>query len=157
VRKLVSKRRVGSKGIERHEAAQTSYQRVLDSGVPAPNTHRLEAQLRTLDLIALALEIQRTLDLLRFFSFLELMSASLSQRRGLPRLDVGGSNPVGHGRRNSVRMRPTIMSRVCSGCAPTGTQWDAAYRVLQRSAGSRIAQSQCVEARTHLNPLPSTI
>ena len=65
VRKLVSKRRVGSKVIKRYDAAQTPYQRVLASGVlTAVHRQRLEVQFRTLDPIAVALDIQRTLDLL---------------------------------------------------------------------------------------------
>lgn len=65
VRKLVSKRRVGSKVVKRYDAAQTPYQRVLASGVlGVTQQHRLEAQLGALDPIALATDIQDALDVL---------------------------------------------------------------------------------------------
>jgi len=65
VRKLVSKRRVGSKVIKRYDAAQTPYQRVLAAGLLTTDQRRaLAQQMATLDPIALARDIQLTLDLL---------------------------------------------------------------------------------------------
>lgn len=65
VRKLVSKRRVGSKVIKHYDAAQTPYQRVLAAGVlTADQRLALEQQVRALDPISLARDIQLTLDLL---------------------------------------------------------------------------------------------
>jgi hypothetical protein len=65
VRKLVSKRRVGSKVIKRYDAAHTPYQRVLAAGVLTPEQRQvLDQQLQTLDPIALARQIQQTLDVL---------------------------------------------------------------------------------------------
>lgn len=65
VRKLLSKRRVGSKVLKRYDAAQTPYQRVLAAGVltPAPR-QALAEQFQALDPIALARDIQQTLDVL---------------------------------------------------------------------------------------------
>jgi integrase-like protein len=65
VRKLVSKHRVGAKTIKRYDRPQTPYQRVLAAGVLSPpQQHALAAQLAALDPIALARDIQRTLDTL---------------------------------------------------------------------------------------------
>ena len=65
VRKLVAKRRVGSRVIKRYDAAQTPYQRVLATGLlPAAQQERLAQQFQTLDPIALAREIEQTLDVL---------------------------------------------------------------------------------------------
>jgi len=65
VRKLLSKRRVGSKVLKRYDAAQTPYQRVLAAGVlTADQQHALAGQFHALDPIALARDIQQTLDLL---------------------------------------------------------------------------------------------
>jgi integrase-like protein len=65
VRKLVSKRRVGSKVVKRYDAAQTPYQRVLAAGVLSLEQRQcLDQQLRALDPIALAQQIQQTLDVL---------------------------------------------------------------------------------------------
>jgi transposase InsO family protein len=63
VRKLLSKRRVGSKVLKRYDAAQTPYQRVLAAGgLPAEQRQALAAQCAALDPIALARHIQQTLD-----------------------------------------------------------------------------------------------
>ena len=65
VRKLLSKRRIGSKVRKRYDAAQTPYQRVLAAGgLPAEPRQALAAQFAALDPIALARDIQRTLDVL---------------------------------------------------------------------------------------------
>jgi hypothetical protein len=65
VRKLMSKRRVGSKVVKRYDAAQTPYQRLLATNVlPAEQRQRLDQQLRALDPIAVARDIQQTLDVL---------------------------------------------------------------------------------------------
>lgn len=65
VRKLLSKRRVGSKALKRYDAAQTPYQRVLAAGgLTAEARQALAAQFAALDPIALARDIQRTLDVL---------------------------------------------------------------------------------------------
>jgi len=65
VRKLRSKHRVGSKVLKRYDTARTPYQRVVAAGVLTPEQHlALDQQIRTLDPIALALEIHRTLDTL---------------------------------------------------------------------------------------------
>src|SRR4029077_14830229 len=63
VRKLRSKRRVGSRVLKRYDVAQTPYQRVLAAGeLPAEPRQALAAQFAALDPIALARDIQRTLD-----------------------------------------------------------------------------------------------
>jgi len=66
VRKLLSKRRVGSKVLKRYDAAQTPYQRLLASGgaLSAEQRQMLAAQYAALDPIMLAQDIQRTLDVL---------------------------------------------------------------------------------------------
>jgi hypothetical protein len=65
VRKLRSKRRVGSKVVKRYDVAQTPYQRVLAAGgLPAEQRQTLAAQFAALDPIALAQDIQQTLDML---------------------------------------------------------------------------------------------
>ncbi len=65
VRKLLSKRRVGSKVIKRYDDARTPYQRVLAAGVLTPEQHAVLAQqAHALDPIALARDIQQTLDVL---------------------------------------------------------------------------------------------
>jgi hypothetical protein len=65
VRKLVHKRRVGSKVRKHYDAAQTPYQRLLVTQALTPLARqRLEQQFRALDPIALAREIQQTLDVL---------------------------------------------------------------------------------------------
>jgi hypothetical protein len=65
VRKLRSKQRVGSKVIKRYDTAQTPYQRLLAAGVLGPAQHQvLAAQHAALDPIALARDIERTLDTL---------------------------------------------------------------------------------------------
>jgi len=65
VRKLRSKRRVGSKVLKRYDAAQTPYQRVLAAGVLTPEQRKaLAQQVHALDPIALARDIQQTLDVL---------------------------------------------------------------------------------------------
>ena len=65
VRKLRSKRRVGSRVLKRYDVAQTPYQRVLAAGaLPAEQRQALPAQFAALDPIALARDIQRTLDVL---------------------------------------------------------------------------------------------
>jgi hypothetical protein len=65
VRKLLSKRRVGSKVVKRYDAAQTPYQRVLAAGaLTAEPRQALAAQFIALDPIALARDIQHTLDVL---------------------------------------------------------------------------------------------
>jgi Integrase core domain len=65
VRKLVSKRRVGSKILKRYDAAQTPYQRVIAAGVlTAEQRQILDQQFRALDPIALAREFHQTLDVL---------------------------------------------------------------------------------------------
>jgi transposase InsO family protein len=65
VRKLLSKRRVGSKVLKRYDAAQTPYQRVLAAGgLTAEQRQALAAEFAALDPIALARSIQQTLDVL---------------------------------------------------------------------------------------------
>ncbi len=65
VRKLLSKRRVGSKVLKRYDAPQTPYQRVLAAGVLTPAQQQtLAQQFHALDPIALARDIQQTLDAL---------------------------------------------------------------------------------------------
>ncbi len=65
VRKLLRKCRVGSKVLKRYDAAQTPYQRVLAAGaLTAEQRQRLAEQFHALDPIALARDIQQTLDLL---------------------------------------------------------------------------------------------
>jgi len=65
VRKLISKQRVGRRVYKRYDAAQTPYQRVLAAGaLTAEQRHRLEHQFAALDPIALARDLQQTLDLL---------------------------------------------------------------------------------------------
>lgn len=65
VRKLVSKRRVGSKVSKTYDAPQTPYQRAVASGVLAPVTREaLAQQLRALDPVTLAGDIATTLDIL---------------------------------------------------------------------------------------------
>ena len=65
VRKLLSKHRVGSKIRKRYDPAQTPAQRVLATDVlTAPQRHALEQQRQALDPIALARDIQQTLDVL---------------------------------------------------------------------------------------------
>jgi transposase InsO family protein len=65
VRKLLSKRRHGARVVKRYDTAQTPYQRLLAAGALSPaQREALDAQLQTLDPIALAREIQQTLDLL---------------------------------------------------------------------------------------------
>lgn len=65
VRKLLSKRRVGSTVRKRYDAAQTPYQRVLAAGgLPVEPRQALAAQFHALDPIALARDIHRTLDVL---------------------------------------------------------------------------------------------
>ena len=65
MRKLRSKRRLGSKVLKRYDAAQTPYQRVLAAGGLTPAQRQaLAAQFHTLDPITLARDIQRTLDVL---------------------------------------------------------------------------------------------
>jgi integrase-like protein len=65
VRKLRSKRRVGSRVTKRYDAALTPYQRVLATGrLTAAQRLALEQQFHALDPIALARDIQQTLDVL---------------------------------------------------------------------------------------------
>jgi hypothetical protein len=65
VRKLVSKRRVGSKVVKRYDAPHTPCQRVLAAGIlTADQRTALVRQFQALDPIALARDIQQTLDLL---------------------------------------------------------------------------------------------
>ena len=65
MRKLLSKRRVGSTVRKRYDAAQTPYQSVLAAGgLPAEHRQALVAQFHALDPIALARDIQGTLDVL---------------------------------------------------------------------------------------------
>lgn len=65
VRKLISKRRVGSKLRKTYDAPQTPYRRAVAAGVLSPATRQsLEQQLRALDPVALARDIAETLDIL---------------------------------------------------------------------------------------------
>lgn len=65
VRKLLTKRRVGSKVHKRYDAARTPYQRLVAAGVLTAAQHQaLERQRETLDPISLARDIERTLDTL---------------------------------------------------------------------------------------------
>ena len=65
VRKLLSKRRVGSKVVKRYDTAQTPYQRVLATDVLTPvQRDTLTQQCQALDPIALARDIDLTLDVL---------------------------------------------------------------------------------------------
>jgi hypothetical protein len=63
VRKLLSKRRVGSKVVKRYDAPLTPYQRVLAAHILTPAQRAtLEHQFQSLDPIALARRIQQTLE-----------------------------------------------------------------------------------------------
>jgi transposase InsO family protein len=65
VRKLLSKRRIGSHVVKHYDAPQTPYQRVLATGVlTLPQRQLLAAQFEDLDPIALARQIEQTLDVL---------------------------------------------------------------------------------------------
>jgi hypothetical protein len=65
MRKLLSKQRVGAKVIKRYDAPQTPAQRVLAAGVLSPAQRAaLEQQGQSLDPLALARDIQFTLDTL---------------------------------------------------------------------------------------------
>ena len=65
VRKLVSKRRVGSRVVKRYDLPQTPSQRVLAARLLSPHQRpALAPPFHTLDPIALARDIQQTLDLL---------------------------------------------------------------------------------------------
>ena len=65
VRKLLRKRRVGSKVLKRYDAAQTPYQRVLAAaGLTPEQRQALTQQFHALDPIALARDIQQTLAVL---------------------------------------------------------------------------------------------
>lgn len=65
VRKLLSRRRVGSKVHKRYDTARTPYQRLVATGVLRAAQHQaLERQRQTLDPIALARDIEGTLDTL---------------------------------------------------------------------------------------------
>jgi len=65
VRKLVSKERVGAKIVKRYDAPRTPYQRALGADILTPAQQRtLAAQCHALDPIALARDIQSTLDVL---------------------------------------------------------------------------------------------
>jgi hypothetical protein len=65
VRKLLSKQRLGARVVKRYDAAQTPYQRLLATGALSPSQRdALDAQVQTLDPIALAQQIEHTLDLL---------------------------------------------------------------------------------------------
>jgi hypothetical protein len=65
VRKLLSKQRLGSRVHKRYDAPQTPYQRLVATGVLTPSQHHLlETQRQALDPIALARDIDRTLDTL---------------------------------------------------------------------------------------------
>src|SRR5262249_58461544 len=65
VRKLLSKRRVGSRVLKRYDGPQTPAQRVLAADVlTVEQPHALEQQLHALDPITLARDIQQTLDVL---------------------------------------------------------------------------------------------
>lgn len=65
VRKLLSKRRAGSKVAKRYDAPRTPYQRVLAAGVLTPaQGQALAADFAALDPIALARQIEQTLELL---------------------------------------------------------------------------------------------
>jgi hypothetical protein len=65
VRKLLSKHRSGAQVVKRYDAPRTPYQRVLEAGVLTPGQRdALAAQCAALDPIALAREIEQTLDVL---------------------------------------------------------------------------------------------
>jgi hypothetical protein len=65
VRKLLSTRRIGSRVVKRYDAPHTPYQRVVASGTLTREQHQgLEAQRQQLDPIALAHDIDATLDIL---------------------------------------------------------------------------------------------
>jgi hypothetical protein len=65
VRKLLSKRRVGSRVRKEYDPAQTPYQRVLAAGgLSSDQRQALAGQFHALDPIGLARDIQQTLDLL---------------------------------------------------------------------------------------------
>lgn len=81
VRKLLTKRRLGSKVVKRYDAPQTPYQRLLASGLLVPAQQQsLDQQLRLLDPIALAADIQRTLDIL--WKLADTRRASAEATRG---------------------------------------------------------------------------
>lgn len=65
VRKLLSKRRLGARVVKRYDTARTPYQRLVAAdALTLAQREALDAQLQTLDPIALAREIEHTLDLL---------------------------------------------------------------------------------------------
>jgi hypothetical protein len=65
VRKLRSKRRVGSRTVKHYDAPQTPYQRALAAGlVPPAQRETLARHLQTLDPVALTRDIHATLDIL---------------------------------------------------------------------------------------------
>ena len=65
VRKLIRKQRIGSRIVKHYDAPQTPYQRLLASGVlPPAQREALAGQLQALDPVALAQDIQHTLDTL---------------------------------------------------------------------------------------------
>ena len=65
VRKLIRKQRIGSRVVKHYDAPQTPYQRLLASGVlPLAQRAALAGQLQALDPVALAHDIQSTLDTL---------------------------------------------------------------------------------------------
>ena len=65
VRKLLSKRRVGSRVHKRYDVPRTPYQRVLTAGILTPTQRdALHTQFAALDPIALARQIAHTLDVL---------------------------------------------------------------------------------------------
>ena len=65
LRKLLTKRRVGSKVHKRYDAAQTPYQRLLGAGVlSAPERQALDRAFLAINPVTLAHQIQQTLDTL---------------------------------------------------------------------------------------------
>lgn len=65
VRKLRSKQRVGSRTVKHYDAPRTPYQRALAAGLVSPAQREMLArQLQALDPVALARNIQTTLDIL---------------------------------------------------------------------------------------------
>ena len=93
VRKLLSKRRVGSKVLKRYDSAQTPYQRVLAAGgLSADQQQALTTQYQALDPITLARDIQRTLDVLW----------KLAETRSLREATARGNTIVRHRPRGPV-------------------------------------------------------
>ena len=114
---LRSKRRVGSKVVKRYDTAQTPYQRVLAAGgLPTEQRQALAAQFAALDPIALACDIQRTLDvhILRHRRRRSAIPASEAPRK---RAEAYGCGARGHRRVSGAALREGLSRglRECDG------------------------------------------